>query len=420
METRTAEEIKIRIGCAYLDKSDPDAIKSMEARGRDIITGLPKIITITSIDAMQALEEPIKIIIDGIRNTLEKAPPEIAADIVTNGLILSGGGGLIKGLDLLIEECTGLKVAIAENALEAVAEGTGKSLSNIEKIQKYAGKRQKEINMNWLREHRRLTVMISLFLILTVMIVVSYNHQGNSTFIGRGIEKVAAFVQGPVSGAGSGVKSGLRGIFQFKSVVKENEDLKKEVASLNREMIQIKLSQAELNELRDLSKILGYENVTRDYDFITADVIAMDGSNWFNLFTINRGTDDGVYPDAVIINGDGLIGRVYDVGPGWAKVISVIDESNSVSFKVFRNVQLLGILSGDGKGGLTGYMIDPNAAVMEGDSLITSGIGMYPEGIAIGKVKKVEWNNDTLLKTVSIEPSAYFKNLQKVTVLIPK
>jgi rod shape-determining protein MreB len=135
---------KERIGCAYIDKSDPDSIKTMEARGRDIITGLPKTITITSIDAMKALEEPIKIIIDGIRSTLEKTPPEIAADIVGNGMVLSGGGGLIKGLDDLIEYATGLRVTIAENALEAVAEGTGKSLSNIDKLQKYAGKGTKK------------------------------------------------------------------------------------------------------------------------------------------------------------------------------------------------------------------------------------------------------------------------------------
>lgn len=137
---KTAEEIKEKIGCAYIDKSDPDSIQRMEARGRDIITGLPKTIIITSVDAMKALEEPIKIIIDGIKSTLEKTPPEIAADIVSNGLVLSGGGGLIRGLDNLIEFSTGLKVIIAENALEAVAEGTGKSLMNIDRLQKYAGR----------------------------------------------------------------------------------------------------------------------------------------------------------------------------------------------------------------------------------------------------------------------------------------
>jgi len=274
--------------------------------------------------------------------------------------------------------------------------------------------------MNWLREHKILTIILSIFFALIIVVVVSYSNIGNSTFLGRGIDKVVTLVQGPVAGAGNGVKSGLKGIFQFRSIVKENEELKGQISDLNREIIQIKLTEAELAELRSLSNILGYENVTPNYSYVTADVVAMDGSNWFNLFTINAGTDDGIYRDAVVINGDGLIGRVLEAGSDWAKVISVIDESNSVSFKVFRDMQLLGILNGDGKGSLEGYMVDPEAAVIEGDILITSGMGMYPEGIPIGKVKKVEWNNDTLLKTVTIEPSAYFKNLQKVTVLVKK
>jgi rod shape-determining protein MreC len=83
-------------------------------------------------------------------------------------------------------------------------------------------------------------------------------------------------------------------------------------------------------------------------------------------------------------------------------------------------MQLLGILSGDGQGGLAGYMLDPDGSVIAGDILVTSGMGMYPEGIVIGKVSEVTWNNDTLLKTVAIEPGVYFKNLQKVTVIIDK
>lgn len=274
--------------------------------------------------------------------------------------------------------------------------------------------------MNWLKEHRVLTLILSIFFILIIIIVVSYSNVGNSTALGRSIQKVVTLVQGPVSGAGNGVKSGLRGIFQFRTVVKENEELKDEVSKLNRELIKAKLTDSELSELRNLSNILGYQNVAASYNYETADVVAMDGSNWFNLFTINAGSERGIKKDDVVITGDGLIGRILEAGNGWSKVISVIDETNSVSFKVFRDMQLLGILSGDGKGGLQGYMIDPEAAVIEGDILITSGMGMYPEGIPIGKVKKVVWNNDTLLKTVLIEPSAYFKNLQKVTVLVNK
>lgn len=134
---RTAEQIKVEIGCVYQETDDPDEIQYMDARGRDLVTGLPKVVNISSQDMLKALEEPIWVIIDGIKNTLEQAPPEISADIVTSGMVLTGGGALIKGFNKLIEVNTGMKVFVAENALEAVAEGTGMSLLNIEKIQRY-------------------------------------------------------------------------------------------------------------------------------------------------------------------------------------------------------------------------------------------------------------------------------------------
>lgn len=277
---------------------------------------------------------------------------------------------------------------------------------------------EEKSDMNWLRTHTKLTVLLTVILILVIIIVGSYKNIGENTPLGRGVEKALTFIQGPISHVGNGVKNGTKGIFRFRSVLRENESLKEQVSELNREIIQLKLSNSELEELKSLSEVLGYNNIAANYSFVTADVIAMDGSNWFNIFTINAGSNQGVYKDAVIISGENLIGRVLEVGDNWSKVISVIDESNSVSFKVLRNMQLLGILSGDGEGGLQGYMLDSEGAVIEGDVLITSGIGMYPEGIVIGKVKDVLWNNDTLLKTLSIEPGAYFKNLQKVTVIL--
>jgi rod shape-determining protein MreB len=143
---RTAEELKIAIGCAYIDDgaAEDEKLLYLDAKGRDIITGLPKIIKVSSKEIHEALEEPIGVIIDGIKNTLEHTPPELAADSVSHGMVLSGGGGLIRGLDKLITRHTGLQVFIAENALEAVAEGTGKSLKSIEKLERYASKKLKK------------------------------------------------------------------------------------------------------------------------------------------------------------------------------------------------------------------------------------------------------------------------------------
>lgn len=137
---KTAEQLKIAVGsaCLDIDENGDEIIESVQASGRDIISGLPKTLEVTNRDIMMALQESIDIIIDGIKSTIEKAPPEIAADIASNGMILSGGGGMIHNLDMTIEKRTGMKARIAENAFEAVAQGTGMSLNDLEKLKIYA------------------------------------------------------------------------------------------------------------------------------------------------------------------------------------------------------------------------------------------------------------------------------------------
>lgn len=137
---RTAEQLKVSVGCALLDvdENGDEIIETVKASGRDIISGLPKTIEVSNRDMMMALQESVDVIVDGVKTTIEKAPPEIAADIANSGMLLSGGGGMIKNLDRLIEKRTGMTVQVAENAFEAVATGTGMSLNDIEKLKVYA------------------------------------------------------------------------------------------------------------------------------------------------------------------------------------------------------------------------------------------------------------------------------------------
>ncbi len=124
---RTAEEIKIRLGSAVpLPKEN-----TMEVKGRDLVAGLPKTITITSQEIREAMSETLNTIVDAVRTTLERCPPELAADLVDRGIVLAGGGALLRGLDKLLHEETGLPVHVAEDPLSAVAEGTGKALSEL-------------------------------------------------------------------------------------------------------------------------------------------------------------------------------------------------------------------------------------------------------------------------------------------------
>ena len=129
---RTAEEIKIRMGSAYPQEKET----SVEVKGRDLVAGLPKTIKVTSSEIREALLEPINVIIDSIRITLERCPPELSADLVDRGIMLAGGGALLKGFDQLISEETGLPVHVAEDPLSAVAEGTGRLLDELDFLKK--------------------------------------------------------------------------------------------------------------------------------------------------------------------------------------------------------------------------------------------------------------------------------------------
>ena len=129
---RTAEELKINIGTAYPRPAEV----YMDIRGRNLISGLPKTITVSSSEMMEALEEPVSAIVDAVHSVLERTPPELAADISDRGIVMTGGGSLIYGLDKLPQEKTGINVIIAEDAVFCVALGTGKALENIEAIER--------------------------------------------------------------------------------------------------------------------------------------------------------------------------------------------------------------------------------------------------------------------------------------------
>lgn len=129
---RTAEQIKIQIGTAYpIEVTETD-----EVRGRDLVSGLPKTVQITSVEIYKALSEPVTSIIDAIKATLEHTPPELAADIMDRGIVMAGGGSLLRGLDRLVSEETGMPVHLADEPLLAVAYGAGRVLENIDVLRK--------------------------------------------------------------------------------------------------------------------------------------------------------------------------------------------------------------------------------------------------------------------------------------------
>ena len=129
---RTAEEIKMAIGSAYQLQGENDA----EIRGRDLATGLPKTIVVTAAEIRKALEEPVKQIVNAVKGTLDKCPPELSSDLMDRGIVLTGGGALLKGLDERLRRETGMPIHIADRPLDAVVEGSGKCIEEFEALEK--------------------------------------------------------------------------------------------------------------------------------------------------------------------------------------------------------------------------------------------------------------------------------------------
>ncbi len=130
---RTAEEIKINIGTAIVNTNQD---KTMDIRGRDLVSGLPKTVRIKSSEVCEALSEPVHKIVEAVKGTLEKTPPELAADVMDHGIMMTGGGSLLNSLDKLLSHETGMPVLVSEDALSCVGEGTGRSLENIELLKR--------------------------------------------------------------------------------------------------------------------------------------------------------------------------------------------------------------------------------------------------------------------------------------------
>jgi rod shape-determining protein MreB len=129
---RTSEDIKIKIGSAYPMEEE----LTMEVRGRDLVAGLPKMVVVSSEEIREALSEPIQSIVEAVRMTLERTPPELSSDLIDRGIVLAGGGSLLRGIDKLLSEETGLPVHVAEDPLTAVAKGTGIVLSDIKYLKR--------------------------------------------------------------------------------------------------------------------------------------------------------------------------------------------------------------------------------------------------------------------------------------------
>ena len=227
-------------------------------------------------------------------------------------------------------------------------------------------------------------------------------------------------MQKGINGAGSWISNKTNDFKTLGEVLKENKELQEQVDELTVQLNNTKLEQYELDNYRQLLEL---DEQYGEYDKIAAHVIAMDGTNWFSTFTIDKGSKQGIQKGMNVIAGSGLVGIVTDVGPNYAKVRSIIDDSSNVSSMVLTtkdNFNVSGSLMSMNKDKLLPFseLRDEDDEVKVGDPVVTSRVSdQYQPGILIGYVYSIEDNANNLTKSGTITPVVDFQHLQEVLVI---
>lgn len=272
--------------------------------------------------------------------------------------------------------------------------------------------------MRWIKEHKLISILVGAIIFVFVLIMVSIGTGGKGNIVTGGTNSALSFLETPFASVGRSISKQISGMFSYQDLMKENDKLKDENTKLKRQVVNLTLTDNQLRELERLSKSLNYVGNIGDKEIVSADIISLDGTNWMNIFTINSGKEKGIKVGNTVVSGEGLVGRVMEVGTNWAKVKTITDENNNVSFKLTGNLGIIGIIDSIDDGKLQGFMLDSNSTVSKGEKLITSGMGVYPEGIDIGSITKTKYDKDRQLQIVTVKPAVNFKSLQKVVVIL--
>jgi rod shape-determining protein MreC len=266
---------------------------------------------------------------------------------------------------------------------------------------------------------RRWLILFVAILVITIM-GITMGGRERVTFVENTIGNIIAPIQKGVYNVGNFIGDKVRPIISIWEIEAENKELAAENELLNKKLTEALLTDSEYEDLQSLISALNYvEHVGID-NYVTVNIIAKDTGNWYNMFTIDAGTNDGITKNSAVMNGDGLVGLVYEVGSNWGKVVTIIDNKSSIGFEVLDSDQTYdGILHGDVNAIISGELFDPQAVVGVGNVVVTSGLGIYPKGIHIGHISEVIYDEDELLTSIVVESSVNFRNIDRLFV-IPK
>ncbi len=261
-------------------------------------------------------------------------------------------------------------------------------------------------------------LLFAIGIVLVVLMALSFGGRDRVTFIESKLGAVLMPVQKFFTSIGNFIDEKTEPIINVLNYKDLNENLSRENEALKEQIVTLTMSQKELTELKELRAALKYVSEDEESGYISCNVISKDMGNWFNMFTVDAGSNQGITKNSTVINGKGLVGIVYEVGESWSKVISIIDQKSSVGFEMLRVTDDFdGVLSGTTNYELIGELFDPKATVKEGDYIVTSGLGMYPKGILIGKIYEVVSDKDLVLNRIKVTPVVDFRKIDKVMII---
>lgn len=260
---------------------------------------------------------------------------------------------------------------------------------------------------------KKTIILATVFLILSFVLINSIRNGKTTTINNKVFDSFTS-----ISQIGNKIR-----LFKIDDSKSEIEKLKQENSSLRTELIKNKISEIELKQLEELKKALNFVTQDISSDYVSATVVAKNDGNYYKSFTVSAGLNQGVKQDSIVVNADGLIGRIYEVSSNYSKAISIMDNRFPISFRVITRTQDTGMISQDIKTTqiessdlVKGYMFDANSKVAVGEILITSGLGLYPEGIPIGTVTQIVPDEQNILKYIIVKPFVDFTKIDKVII----
>ena len=416
----TAERVKMRPSRSAYELDKP---LTMEIKGRNLIEGVPKTITVDDTEIREALSECVATIMNAIRVALERTPPELSADISDRGIVLTGGGAMLRNLDKRIRQETGLPVSIAEDPLASVVLGTGKMLTEFRLLRRIAIERQVPVATGLifpahecmeflLNRYRNLTVLLVAILAQLVLLAYQVKSNGEVRLIRVWAVSAVTPLARVLEAGRSGTVHFFRDYFVLLNVREENQRMH---ADLDRTKIENQYLRAELSTA-DRARALSIFQQQSPSKTIAAHVIGNTTGVGAKVVIVDRGTASGIQKGMAVITPDGIVGKVTGAYPTASYVLLITDPSFAAGVLSQTN-RVHGTLKGQGFSTVIVDYVQNEQKVEPGERFFTSGDDrIFPKGLPVGEVTVVRPGKS--YKEIFVTPSGLQNGLEEVLIVV--